>query len=146
MDAVKLFRGLVVASLALLAASFASLLITPDLPEPISDWIGSEGAGPLFAWVDYESTGWLLLIGAVLLWTGAHVAALLAALRFRRWSRAFLIISTAVGLALLPFTGFTLNSALDTTLDTLLNTCDGALLVMLLLEPIRGRFRSGIAP
>jgi hypothetical protein len=143
MDVIKLFRILILASFALLALSLLFFWGAEEPPEPVAAWLGSEAAGPLFSAISDESLfGQVLTLVMALVFIGAYVASLVGMLGYRAWARMVFIGVTVLGFALIPFSGSSLASPMESTFDTLLSACDGALLALLLTEPVAGRFRA----
>jgi hypothetical protein len=147
MDACKLFRVLIYVSIGLLAAAIGALFIEPDPPEEVMRYFDEEAAGPLFALMNTDSMAGLVvtaILAAVFL--VAWLAALVGMLDFRPWARTVFIVTAIVSYAMLPLSGSSYAGPLQGTLDALVYTVDGALLVLLFVEPIRGRFSPAWRP
>ena len=141
MDIFKLFRSLVLACFALLVLSVAAAFFASEPPEHISAYLDEEAAGPILdALLHGSAITQAVTILLLVAYLGAWIASLFGLLGFKPWARTVFIATTVVGFALLPFAGSSLVSPFEDIIDTLLSACDGALLVLLFIEPIRGRF------
>jgi hypothetical protein len=141
MDIPKIFRGLVAGSLALFALSLIIGFFEPAFPDEVNAYLEADGASPLFHLLDSGPLGLQILVWALVLgFLVAYLASCVGMLMFRRWARATFIAVAVVGIIILPFEGASFGTPLQSTVDTLFSMIDGALLVMLLFDPIKARF------
>jgi hypothetical protein len=141
MEITKIFRILVWSYLALFAVSIAAAFFEPDLPEPVSEYLDGDGAGPFMSALYSGTLGMQIALGALFLgFLVACIASLFGLLEYRRWARAIFIATNLLGFALIPSMGASLSTPLQSGIDTLLCMLDGAILVMLLVDPIKAKF------
>jgi hypothetical protein len=137
----KVFRGLVAGSLVLFVVVIAIGIFEPELPDEVNAYLEGEGAGPVFSALESGSVS-LQILGVALMvgFLVAYVASCIGLLMFRRWARATFIGVAVVGLAATPWLGASLYTPLTSTVETLFNMIDGAILVTLLFDPIKAKF------
>ncbi len=141
METTKVFRFLVLGSLALVIFTAVAAFYEPALPEAVTAYLDGEGAGPLYRNLDTGPLSTQIALGALLVGLlAAHVASCIGMLMFRSWARVTFIGTIVVGLALIPPGGSMLLGPLQSALDALFNMVDGAILVMLLVDPIKAKF------
>ena len=147
MDAFKLFRVLIIAKLAGMIASVLASFFGPAPPHEVTDWFDRSGGG-LLAPV-FESENWsaiLALLGFCLAYVVAWVATLIGMMRFRPWSRMWFIAMSVLGFLWLPVIGQTWTTPLEGLFNGLILMCQGAVLALLFVEPVAGRFRRESQP
>lgn len=141
MEITKIFRGLVAASLVLFALGTVTSFLEPEFPDAVNAYVEGEAAGPLFGNLDSRPTSHLIVVVAsAVAFLIAYLASCIGLLMFKRWARPLFIGVAVVGIVVLPFEGVTLTSPLLSTVETLFSMVDGALLVMLLFDPIKAKF------
>jgi hypothetical protein len=124
----------------LFVADLALGLIDPALPEPVAAYL-DENMGPLFAALDTGAIGLKLSVGALLFaYLAAWITALVGLLKFRRWARALFLVTVGLNLVLLTSGGTTLTSPLQSAMSTLASMAEGAIVVLLFVEPVRSEF------
>ena len=142
MDVFKLFRGLIWFSLGLAPASASAVFLAEEPPDEVASYFYEEAAGPLYSLLDTDSTsGVTLLIIVLVAFIGSWFAALLGMLAWKSWSRTLFFAVCIFSFALLPLGGTTYATSLQVSLEALTYASEGALLVLLLVDPIRGRFQ-----
>ncbi len=143
MDAIKLFRALIQANLALLVFSIVISFFAAEPPEAITEYLDGEGAGPLFGAVLTGTLGVQIVVVALMIgYLVAWIASMIFMLSFRPWARTWYIGLTIAGFPLVLLAGANLVSPFEGMLEALLNACSGALLVLLFIEPVRNSFES----
>ena len=76
MDTTKVFRFLVLGSLALIVLTAVAAFFEPELPEAVAAYMDGEGAGPLYQNFESGPLSMQIALGALLLgFLAAHVAA-----------------------------------------------------------------------
>jgi hypothetical protein len=145
-ETLKLFRLLIWASVALMGTTITMVAFETDPPDHVMDWFTGEGAGPLMSWLlNSSGTGLLFFSLFAAAFFGAWIASVVGLLRLRPWGRKLFIASMVVAYLLFPLMGYTFASPAQGTLDAMFYACDGAILVMLFIEPVRSSFRSSPA-
>jgi hypothetical protein len=145
MAASSIFRGLIIASLALLVVTFIATWTVPDLPEDVAAYIDSQNVSSLGAALAHGNVGTQLLVGILIYgFFFAYVVALIGLLRFQGWARTLFIMLVPLSLALQAAQGTTISRPID-TFDMAAAMINGALLVLLFVEPVRARFREAAA-
>jgi hypothetical protein len=76
----------------------------------------------------------------------AYLAALVGMLRYKPWARVTFLATILVGGALSFTGGSSLYTAFELTVAALVSMVEGALIVLLFVDPVRGRFRNAAAP
>ncbi|HEU5138272.1 MAG TPA: hypothetical protein VFU13_24210 [Steroidobacteraceae bacterium] len=141
MEITKVFRGLVAGSLALFAISIFISFVEPPVPDEVNAYLEGEGASPLFSIFESGPLSLQILLGALMAgFLIAYLASCIGLLMFQRWARATFIGVAVVGIVVLPWEGVTFTTPLTSTIETLFSMIDGALLAMLLFDPIKSKF------
>ena len=141
MAAIGIFRGLVIAALILLAITLIATWTEPDVPEAVAAYLDSQNVSSLGAVLAHGNLGAQILVGAVIFgYLVAYVVSLVGVLAFQRWARVLFIMLMPLSLVLQAALGTTLDRPID-TFNTAAAMIDGALLVLLFVEPVRARFR-----
>jgi hypothetical protein len=147
MDTFKIFRGLVIAAFVLVAVEIAAAFLAPDLPEHVQTWLDTEANGPLYAALETGPLAVQIAVGALLIaYLAAYLAALVGMLRYKPWARVTFLATILVGGALSFTGGSSLYTAFELTVAALVSMVEGALIVLLFVDPVRGRFRNAAAP
>jgi hypothetical protein len=144
MDSIKLFRALIIAMLVCFIATILAVIFGPAPPDEITAWFDENGGGLLAPLFMPESWGPMISLFAVCLallivW----IASLIGMWKFRSWSPKAYIAVTVFGLVLLPLGGQTWTTPLESTFNALMLMCEGAVLVLLFVDPIRAEFARG---
>jgi hypothetical protein len=141
MDALKVFRLLIVAEIVLIGASAAvAFLPSETLPPEIDRWLSEEG-WPLLQWIEERGGAVTIASVAVLLaFVAAYFAALIGLLLLKRWARTLYVAVFVAGAPLYLFMGVTLTTPIAAFVDYLLAACSGAVLALLFIGPVQERF------
>ncbi len=142
MDAVRIFRGLILTSFALILAAFPMAWYdTLETPPEIDAYLEGAGQGLLFSWFDSAPFPVPLIIGVALgTLVVAWVAALIGLFWVKNWARTLYLGTFLTGVLVSPLLGSTFSTPISSMHGWLLSACDGAIAVMLFLSPIRERF------
>lgn len=143
----KVFRGLVASSLGLFALSIGISFLEPDFPDAVNEYLDGDGAGPLLSGLFSGPLSLQILLGALVLgFLAAYLASCVGLLLFRRWARATFIGVAVAGIVVIPWEGVSLTTPLMSLVETLFSMIDGAILVMLLFDPIKAKFAKSSSP
>jgi hypothetical protein len=146
MAASSIFRGLIIAALTVLLIQLVATWTGPELPEDITAWLDSQNLSSLGAALAHGNLGTQLVVGVLIYgFVFAYVIALLGLLAFHRWARVLFIMLMPLRLALQAALGTTISRPVD-TFNSAAFMIDGAMLVLLFVEPVRARFRAAPAP
>ena len=131
MDTIRLFRTLVVASLLLYYAFFASFIFSSQL-------FGDEQASVLA----YNGRGALLTLPSLVFWSLQFLWAVSAVgmVLFQRWARTLFVLLTVYSFFGLLAGGLLIQTGSQAALFLLVNLADGAVLFMAYLSSIAPRF------
>ncbi len=146
MATISIFRGLLIAALVLLVVGLISAWTEPEVPEAVAAYLDSLNEGSLGAALEHGNLGTRILVG--LLAGGyllAYLVSLVGLLRFQRWARTLFIMLMPLSLALEAAMGTSLSGPMD-AFESAALMIDGALLVLLFVDPVRARFRGQAAP
>lgn len=147
MEITKVFRGLVVSSLVLFVVSACVGLLEPEYPEAVNAYLEGDGASPLFRDLDSRPTSYLIvLVVSALAFLIAFLASNIGLLMFKRWARTTFIVVTLAAFAFIPVQGVSFTTPLMSALNWLYAMIDGAILAMLLFDPIKAKFAKPSAP
>ena len=145
MAASSIFRGLTIAALLLLIVEILATWNGADVPEEVAAWLDSQNLSSLGAALAHGNLGTQLLVGIVIYgYLLAYVIALVGLLKFQRWARVLFIMLIPLQLALKAAMGTTISRPVD-TFELAAAMIDGALFVLLFIEPVRTRFREILA-
>jgi hypothetical protein len=137
----KIFRALIYATLTLLVAGVLAGVFAPGVPEEISDQLDAENNGLLAKLLDSDSLPVSSAVLAVLIvFLCLWIASLVGMLGFRRWARAMFILLTPIGVLLEGVMGASVVGPAEAMVGTAYMMCQGALLVLLFVDPVRSRF------
>ena len=146
MAATTIFRGLILAALAIFAADIATVVMwyfAADLPETVQSYLDAQNAGTLSNVFSEANLGTQIAVGLLmLLYLIAYLAALLGLLGFRGWARWVFFIVIGLTLVFIISGGTSLSTPIEQFVTTLGSMVDGAILTLLFIEPIRARFRN----
>jgi hypothetical protein len=147
MEITKVFRCLVAALLGLFALSIALSFFEPDLPDALNAYLEGDGASPVVSiFISGPLSLQILLVTLALTFLIAFIASCIGLLIFRRWARAMFIGVAVAGFAFIFWMGVTFTTPVLTAVNTLINMINGAILVMLLFDPIKAKFARPSAP
>lgn len=147
MAMLSIFRGLIFAALAFLAVLLIATWAGPDYPEEVTAFLTRENQGTLSVMLDAGSRGSQLAVGLLLLaYLGGYFAALLGMLTYRRWARVLFIVLLPVAFVLQGAVGTTIYTPLESVMEMTTHMINGALLVLLFVDPVRARFREPALP
>jgi hypothetical protein len=151
MAAVTIFRGLILAALAVLVATIAAGVLTyfnPPLPAAVESYLAEQNAGTMANVFSEANWGTQIAVGITfVLYLIAYLTSLIGLLRFRGWARWLFIIVVGLMLVFIISGGTTLSTPIDALVSTIGAMVDGAILTLLFIEPVRARFRDEpIAP
>jgi len=149
MAATTIFRGLILAALAIFAADIATVVMwyfAADLPESVQSYLDAQNAGTLANVFSEANLGTQIAVGLLmLLYLVAYLTGLLGLLGFRRWARWVFILVVSLTLIFIASGGTSLATPIEAMVSALGSMVDGAILTLLFIEPIRARFRTGSA-
>ncbi len=146
MGTIGIYRGLALAALVLLVVGLVATWTAPEVPEAVATYLDSRNQGSLGAALEHGNLGTRLMVGALLVgYLLAYVVSLIGLLKFQRWARILFIMLVPLSLVLEAAKGTSLGGPLDTFRSCAL-LIDGALLVLLFVEPVRARFRAADPP
>jgi hypothetical protein len=139
MNQLRLFRVLVVAQMALtLLSTLASARLERTLPPPLLAYLQAQKSGPISARETAVAAGSVVLMALL-------VAAWIALLRFWRIGPWIYLASCAGGVVLVVAGGPTVESAIQTALDTAWSAVGGVVLSMSFFSDLRRKFGRGRA-
>ena len=124
-------------AVANLIASF--VLPVSSLPEVVGALAALDAHSA--AWLDAQSgLEQLAVAGAVLLFLLLHVAGLVGLCLYRRWGRTLSVATTLVAYASLPFTGASIEGAVENLLNILATLTWGSALALAYWSSVAERF------
>jgi hypothetical protein len=139
MNQLRLFRVLVVAQMALtLLSTLASARLEQTLPAPLLAYLQARKDGPLTGRETAVAAGSVILMALL-------VVAWIALLRFWRIGPWIYLASCVAGVVLVLAGGPTVESPIQTALDTAWSAVGGVVLSMSFFSDLRGKFGFGRA-
>jgi hypothetical protein len=141
-DAVKVFRLLIVAEIVLTIASSSVAFMPGDtLPPEVDRWFSESGMSPLLRWIGERGEAAAIAAFALAAaFVGAYFAALIGLLLLKAWARTLYIGVFIAGVILYPLMGAALTTPVAAAVDYLLAACTGAILALLFVGPVQERF------
>ena len=142
MNAIKVFRLLIVAEIVLTITSSAGAFMQGDaLPPEVDRWLSEAGVSPLLRWIGERGEAAEIAAFAVAAgFVGAYFAALIGLLLLKPWARTLYIGVFIAGVILYPLMGAALTTPVAAAVDYLLAACTGAIITLLFVGPVQERF------
>jgi hypothetical protein len=134
MNSHRIFRALVVAATAIYVVWFLQPYGLGDLPDVEHQLLEHDRYGALLP-VQHP----LFYCTWFCLWLVASVGLFL----LQNWARHLFLALYVIGIALVPFAGFTVQLPIDTALSAVNTLLNGAILALAYLTPVSASFRAG---
>ncbi len=142
MNAIKIFRLLILAEIVLtVASSTVAFLPGQALPPDVERWLAGDGAPALIRWMEGEPRAALFVALAIGVgFVAAYIAALIGLFFLKRWARTLYLAMFIGGVILLPLMGAAITTPVAALVDYLLAACTGAIVALLFVGPVQERF------